>query len=87
MQIDDRREEWMGLGILLAELRFRTWIENRHDSKLGVRVRTSIGWRSLFTSGSLAQQSRNAGRNSDLRETARRHVQGRHRISAPAFVA
>jgi hypothetical protein len=57
MQTDDRREEWMGLGIILTEIRFRTWVENRDDSKLGVRVRTTMGWRSLFTSGSLAQQS------------------------------
>ena len=57
MQIDDRREEWMGLGILLTEVRFRTWIENRNDSKLGMRVRASIAWRSLFSSGSIAQQS------------------------------
>ena len=43
MQVDDRREEWMGLGILLGEVRFRTWVENREDSKLGMRVRSSIG--------------------------------------------
>ena len=57
MQVDDRREEWMGLGILLGEVRFRTWVENREDSKLGMRVRSSIGWRSLFSSGSMTQQS------------------------------
>ena len=43
MQIDDRREEWMGLGLLLTEVRFRTWLENREDSKLGVRAKRRVG--------------------------------------------
>ena len=57
MQIDDRREEWMGLGLLLTEVRFRTWLENREDSKLGVRAKRRVGWRSLFTTGTLTQQT------------------------------
>ena len=47
----DRREEWMGLGILLTELRMKTWIENRSDSKVGMKVQRRIGWRALFSSG------------------------------------
>ena len=47
----DRREEWMGLGIVLTELRMKTWVENRSDSKLGMRVQKRVGWRSLFKSG------------------------------------
>ena len=53
----DRREEWMGLGIILTELRMKTWVENRSDSKLGMRVKKQIGWRSLFSSGTYIQQS------------------------------
>lgn len=53
----DRREEWMGLGIILAELRLNVWLENREDSKLGMRLKTRIGWRSLFTSGTFIQQN------------------------------
>ena len=52
----DRREEWMGLGILLTELRMKTWIENRSDSKVGMRVQRRIGWRALFSSGTYIQQ-------------------------------
>jgi hypothetical protein len=55
MQIDDRREEWMGLGIVLTEVRFRTWVEKRADSRWGHRVRTRVTWRSLFKTGTLAQ--------------------------------
>ena len=48
----DRREEWMGLGILLTELRMKTWIENRSDSKVGLyNVRSGLtdqsGWHML----------------------------------------
>ena len=53
----DRREEWMGLGIILTELRMKTWVENRSDSKLGMRVKKQISWRSLFTSGTYMQQT------------------------------
>ena len=53
----DRREEWMGLGILLTELRMSTWVENRTDSKLGMRVKSRLGWRSLFSKGTFQQQS------------------------------
>ena len=53
----DRREEWMGLGIILTELRMKTWVENRSDSKLGMRVKKQISWRSLFTSGTYIQQT------------------------------
>ena len=55
MQIDDRREEWMGLGIVLTELRFRTWVEKRPDSRGGHRVRTRVTWRSLFKTGTIPQ--------------------------------
>ena len=41
----DRREEWMGLGIVLTELRMKTWVENRSDSKLGMRAQKRITWR------------------------------------------
>ena len=57
MQTDDRREEWMGLGILLSEIRFGVWLENRSDSRLGMRVRRRISWHSLFNSGTMAQQA------------------------------
>lgn len=56
MQLSERRDEWMGLGILLSEIRFRQWIENREDSKLGMRVQTRIEWKSLFTSGTDIQR-------------------------------
>ena len=52
----DRREEWMGLGIMLTELRMKTWVENRSDSKLGMRVQKRITWRSLFKSGTEGQR-------------------------------
>tara|TARA_R100000152_G_C6762015_1_gene186224 strand:- start:1096 stop:1557 length:462 start_codon:yes stop_codon:yes gene_type:complete len=52
----DRREEWMGLGIVLSELRMKTWVENRSDSKLGMRVQKRITWRSLFKSGTEGQR-------------------------------
>ena len=52
----DRREEWMGLGIILTELRMKVWVENRNDSKLGMRVQRRIGWRTLFTTGTYIQQ-------------------------------
>jgi len=52
----DRREEWMGLGIMLSELRMKTWVENRNDSKLGMRVQKRVTWRSLFTSGTDGQR-------------------------------
>mgnify|MGYP001292946817 FL=1 len=52
----DRREEWMGLGIILTELRMKVWVENRSDSKLGMRVQRRIGWRTLFTTGTYIQQ-------------------------------
>ena len=52
----DRREEWMGLGIILTELRLKVWLENRDDSKLGMRLKTRIGWRSLFSTGTPIQQ-------------------------------
>ena len=52
----DRREEWMGLGIMLTELRMKTWVENRSDSKLGMRVQKRITWRSLFKSGTDGQR-------------------------------
>lgn len=52
----DRREEWMGLGIILTELRMKVWLENRDDSKLGMRLKTRIGWRSLFSTGTMIQQ-------------------------------
>jgi hypothetical protein len=52
----DRREEWMGLGIVLTELRMKTWVENRSDSKLGMRVQKRVGWRSLFKSGTEGQR-------------------------------
>jgi hypothetical protein len=55
MQIDDRREEWMGLGIILAEVRFRTWVEKRPDSRWGHRVRNRVTWRSLFKTGTMVQ--------------------------------
>jgi len=47
----------MGLGIILTELRMKTWVENRSDSKLGMRVKKQISWRSLFTSGTYIQQT------------------------------
>ena len=52
----DRREEWMGLGIMLSELRMKTWVENRSDSKLGMRVQKRVSWRSLFKSGTDGQR-------------------------------
>jgi len=52
----DRREEWMGLGIMLSELRMKTWVENRSDSKLGMRVQKRVSWRSLFTTGTDGQR-------------------------------
>ena len=57
MYEEDRREEWMGLGIILTELRMSTWVENRTDSKLGMRVKSRIGWRSLFSKGTFQQQA------------------------------
>jgi hypothetical protein len=56
MNETDRREEWMGLGIILTELRMKVWVENRNDSKLGMRVQRRIGWRTLFTTGTYTQQ-------------------------------
>ena len=52
----DRREEWMGLGIMLSELRMKTWVENRVDSKLGMRVQKRVSWRSLFRTGTDGQR-------------------------------
>ena len=52
----DRREEWMGLGIVLTALRMKTWVENRSDSKLGMRAQKRITWRSLFKSGTEGQR-------------------------------
>jgi len=55
MQTNDRREEWMGLGIILTEIRFRTWVEKRADARWGYRVRRRICWRSLFKTGTGSQ--------------------------------
>ena len=52
---EDRRQEWIGLGILLTEIRFRVRLERREDSKFGYRLKKSVDWRSLFSSGNLAQ--------------------------------
>ena len=46
----------MGLGLIMNELRFNVWVENRDDSKLGMRVQRRISWRSLFSTGSYLQQ-------------------------------
>jgi|15BtaG_2_1085339.scaffolds.fasta_scaffold19841_2 hypothetical protein len=52
----DRREEWMGLGIILTELRMRVWLENRGDTELGMRLQRRIGWRTLFSTGTNMQR-------------------------------
>lgn len=52
----DRREEWMGLGLILNELRFRVWVEQEPMGKHGMRIRKRITWRTLFSSGSYGQQ-------------------------------
>ena len=55
MTRNDRRKEWIGLGILLTEIRFRVRLERREDSKFGYRLKKLVGWRSLFTTGNMAQ--------------------------------
>ena len=44
----DRAAEHIGQGIMLNDLKFKTWIERRKDSSLGFRVKTKAEWKTLF---------------------------------------
>ena len=56
MTEDDKREEWMGAGIFLSQIRFKVYIEKRRDSVSGYRLKRYIKWHSLFTPENLVQE-------------------------------